>query len=163
MWRSAKFGTVEKREFRFCEVYMLPAVMAILTVLALVFAGLQWKAAETANARVNDIERQETEWQRRQEAIANSLARIGPNCTIQKPGTSSMTSLYPLIFQDPHLRLSIQTYIVELDQSRSTFIVRKPAPHELRSDNFRRTVTEAERLMKEFAEAHTDLYTKFFK
>lgn len=121
----------------------------------------QTRIANEMRAREEEREREETEWQRKQEAIANKLIKISPGFMYQEPGRG-MYALYPDIFRDNQLRQAIQTYIVELVHNGLVFAARVPAPHMLRSENFRQTVTEATRQLAEYANAHPDIYAKMF-
>lgn len=117
----------------------------------------QTNIARTMAAKQDEHEREIHDWQLKHEAVATQLVKITPQVMMQEPGHNSFIMLYPTIFPDAKFRQAVETYIVELDGTKTSFIPRKPNPHELRSPALRQTVARATELLDAFRKDHPDI------
>jgi len=104
-------------------------------------------------ARLEDQEREVTDWFVKHETLAIQLVKINPNLTIVRPDGSAMC-IYPTIFPEPNFREKLERYVVEKDRSGSVFSPRSPTELELRSPVLRETVTKANEILDAFAKQH---------
>ena len=119
------------------------ALASLALTLAGVVAAMYFGTIGTrASKRQERQERADHDWQLKHEKVAVQIARINPRLIVAVPGTQHQVILYQNIFKSPELRERIETYIVQLVDSRTRFAVRKPTQHELRSPTLRQTVTE---------------------
>ncbi len=126
-------------------------------------ANEQTRIANELRAREEERDREETEWQRKQEAVANQLVKMSPGLMVDGLNPGAMTGLYTTIFPDRRTRLAVENYIVQVAGNGTQFVVRKPTPHELRSENFRTVVTTTAAQLADFAQKHPDIYAKVFE
>ncbi len=89
-------------------------------------------------------------WADRLEKLSNQLRRINPHLQVQEPGVKGTTWVYPTIFPDPKFRVDIENYIVQVNESQTLFLPRKPQAYELRSPRMRETIKKAEALLQRF-------------
>ena len=123
-------------------------------------AEAQKKIAEELAAKQNEQEREVRDWQVRHETVAIQLSRISPHQMMGVP-PGTMTMVYTTVFPDRQLRLDIETYVVELVDSRTRFTPRHPSPHELRSPALRETVKTVERILDECRRDRLEVF-RFF-
>src|SRR5271154_3754645 len=128
------------------------ALVAVLSLVAGAFGVLygrtQARIASEMKAKHDEQEREVNEWLAKFERIANQIVRLGsPNVMAPSPNANSMFAVYPDIFQNVQFRQSLENYVVEVADSPTRFVQRKPSPHELRSQNLRGILTKAEELL----------------
>ena len=97
---------------------------------------------------------EDTDWSIRLEKVSNQLRQINPNLMVQEPGVKGPIQVYPTIFPDPKFRVTIETYIVEQNPSKTLFLPRSPQPYEFRSPTMRQTIERAESLIQKFRQEH---------
>ena len=107
-------------------------------------------------------DREERLWAERHEALGNRLARLGPQMMIADPAANSHFCLYLAVFPDPQFRIKLETYVVEPNASRTEFRPRKSAPHELRSQALRDTITTAERVIEKYARENSKVQLMYY-
>lgn len=107
--------------------------------------------------------REKTEWQRKHEVIANQLTRINHFFSVKEPDRDFAMCLYRWIFPEQKFRSAIETYIIEVVKNGTQFMIRKPTVLDLRSGNFRNTVSEATRQMAVFAVQYPEIYKGIFR
>jgi hypothetical protein len=90
------------------------------------------------------------------------LSRISPHLMITAPDAASHFCLYPDVFQDPHFRSKLETYVVDLNASRTEFRPHKATPHELRLQGLRDTVATAENLIETYAKEHSKIQLMYY-
>jgi hypothetical protein len=105
---------------------------------------------------------EELRWSERFERLTNQLVRINPQLQIQEPGKDFAVPLYITIFHDPKFRESLETYIVQVDSTRTQFSRRSPRPDELRRSNLRDTIKIAEQCMAEFQKSNPRIDLKYY-
>ena len=134
--------------------------LAIVAVLALIVAGLsarwgftQADIAQKMKAKLDEQEREVTDWLVKHETLALQLVKINPHLIIRRPDGSSMC-IYPTIFKDVKFRQKLERYIIQLNRSGSVFATRIPTELELRSPSLRETVTKANEILDAFAKRH---------
>lgn len=126
------------------------------------YSRRQTELLESQIAAAETAEKEDSEWATRFERLANRVSRINPGLTIQVPGTSSQMCLYPAIFSDPKFREALETYVIQVNASRTQFSPRSPRPDELRRTNLRSAVERAERCMAEFQEKNPKVNLAYY-
>ena len=107
-------------------------------------------------------ERDERQWAERHERLATRLSRINPNLTLAAPDGNSHFCLYPAVFQDPQFRSKLETYVVDLNASRTEFQPHKATPHELRLQGLRDTVATAEQLIDKYVKENPKIQLMYY-
>jgi len=107
-------------------------------------------------------ERDERQWAERHERLATRLSNIGPNMLIAAPNTNSHFCLYCDVFRDPQFRSKLETYVVDLNASRTEFRPHKATPHELRLQGLRDTVANAEQLIDKYVKENPKIQLMYY-
>jgi hypothetical protein len=123
-------------------------------IWSLVYVRRQTKLMEEDIRDRKKQDAEDTDWSIRLEKVSNQLRQINPNLMVQEPGVKGPTQVYPTIFPDPKVRVAIETYIVELNPSKTLFLPRSPQPYEFRSPTMRQTIEKAEMLIQKFIQEH---------
>ena len=100
----------------------------------------QVRREEKQDVQDND----DLQWAERFDRLARQLTRISPALTVRD------IMLYPSIFPDIKLQQSLETYIVEVNSSKTCFLARNPRPDELRRAALREAVQKAEECIARF-------------
>src|SRR5260370_38984424 len=104
----------------------------------------------------------EREWTERHESLAARLAHLGPQGIIANPVTNVLFCLYTAVFPDPQFRVKLETYILELNPTRTEFRPRKAAPHELSLQGLRETVVAAEQMIEKYARENPKVQLMYY-
>src|ERR1700722_5144112 len=133
---------------------VIGAVGGICGLFSLLYARRQTRLIEEdlRNRQARDDE--DRAWSIRFERVMNQILRVSPHLQVQEPGVHGLTMMYTSIFPDPVFRLAVESYLVQLDRTRTLFLPRSPRPDELRSKNLRETVEKAEFLLMDFRQKH---------
>jgi hypothetical protein len=126
----------------------------ICGIWSLFYGRRQTKLAEQD---IRDRRKQDAEddnWAERFEKVSNQLRRINPRLQVQEPDTKGLIWVYPTVFPDPKFRVDIENYIVQVNESQTLFLPRKPQAYELRSPRMRETIEKTEALLKKFCQEH---------
>ena len=107
-------------------------------------------------------EREERQWAERHERLAMRISHIGPNMLIASPNANSHICLYPAVFQDPQFRSKLETYVVDLNASRTEFRPHKATPHELHLQGLRDTVATAEQLIEKYTKENPKIQLMYY-
>ena len=146
------------------------ALLALVALLSLVAGALgvlygrtQARIASDLKAKHDEGEREVNEWLAKFERVASQLVRLGsPNVMAPSPNASSMFAVYPDIFPDVQFWQSLENYVVELADSRTRFVQRKPSPHELRSQNLRVILKKAEEFLDAYWKNRPEIAKRYF-
>jgi hypothetical protein len=129
-------------------------LLAVVTVLGLIVAVLaarwgytQADIARKMKARLEDQEREVTDWLVKHETLALQLSKINSNTAIARPDGSQFC-IYPTIFSDAGFREKLERYVVH--RTGSSLSPRSPTEIDLRSPALRQTVTKANEILDEF-------------
>ena len=128
---------------------VITTVAAILIALRqTVIAQKQTEIAQKATEKLDEQQREVTDWLVKHETLALQLSKIGAHMAIRRPDGSDMY-IYPTIFPDAKFREKLERYVVHRNGSVLT-----PLSHtelELRSPALRETVAKAIQILDEFA------------
>ena len=147
----------------------LAAIPILVSVYALVVAlrtdssvRAQVLLMQEWGKKFDEREHDERQWAERHERLATQLSRISPNMMLAAPDAASHFCLYPAVFQDPHFRSKLETYVVDLNASRTEFRPHKATPHELRLQGLRDTVATAEQLIDKYVRENPKIQLMYY-
>jgi hypothetical protein len=126
------------------------------------YARIQVQLMQEQAKKSEEQERDERQWAERHERLASRLSRISPNMMLAAPDAKSHFCLYPDIFRDPQFRSKLETYIVDLNASRTEFRPHKATPHELRLQGLRDTVNTAEQLIDKYIKENPKVQLMYY-
>ena len=128
--------------------------LAVVAVLALIVAALsarwgftQADIAQKMKSKLEDQEREVTNWFVEHETLALQLSKISADMHIRRPDGSDM-HVYPTIFSEVKFREKLERYVVH--RNGSVMTPRSPTELELRSPALRETVTKANEILDAF-------------
>ena len=132
----------------------LAVVAVVVPVAALYYAwrqtGIaekQTKIAQEATKKLEDQEREVTDWFVKHENLALQLSRVGTDLQIRRPDGTVM-HIYPTIFSEVTFREKLERYVVH--RNGGVLTPRSPTELQLRSPALRETVTKANEILDAF-------------
>ena len=140
-----------------CGIYAL-----YLTWMQTRLAREQTQLMREQAKKSDEQEREERQWAERHERLATRISHISPSLTIADPNANSHICLYPAVFQDPQFRSKLETYVVDLNASRTEFRPHKATPHELHLQGLRDTVATAEQLIEKYAKENPQIQLMYY-
>ncbi len=140
---------------------VIALVGVVLTLIGVLVAMYHGFLGTRISKKLEKQSREDHDWQLKHESVAVQLVKITPQVAVPEPGHNSFVMLYPMIFPEAKFREAIETYIVELDSKRSTFMPRSPRPDELRSPRLRETVEKAAAILDAFRKANPDIAARY--
>jgi hypothetical protein len=128
--------------------------LAVVAVVALYYAwrqtGIaekQTKIAQGATKKLDDQQREVTDWFVKHETLAIQLSKVSEDTYIKRPDGTIM-HIYRTVFPDARFREKLERYVVHKDGSVMT--PRSPTELELRSPALRETITKANEILDAF-------------
>jgi len=126
------------------------------------YARIQVQLMQEQAKKSEEQERDERQWTERHERLATRLSRISPNMMLSAPDAKSHFCLYPAVFQDPQFRSKLETYVVDLNASRTEFRPHKATPHELHLQGLRDTVATADQLIDKYVKENPKIQLMYY-
>src|SRR5207249_2302383 len=126
------------------------------------YARIQVQLMQAQAKKSDGQEREERQWAERHERLATRLSCISPSMMLAAPDANSHFCLYPSVFQDPQFRSRLETYVVDLNASRTEFRPHKATPHELRLQGLRDTVATAEQLIEKYSRDNPKIQLMYY-
>jgi len=146
----------------------LPIISILIASYALLiarrtesYAQIQVQLMREQAKKSEEQEREERQWAERHERLATRLS-INPNMVTAAPGANSHFCLYSDVFREPQFRSKLETYVVDLNASRTEFRPHKATPHELRLQGLRDTVATAEQLIDKYVKENPKIQLMYY-